>query len=226
MAAYDAWDADDDWEAPPPRIFFSFTEILHLTASVVVLTLAFALMLGARSASPPYLDFEAMLRIAPLSALAVVPAFILHELAHKFVAQWKDMWAEFRANFFGLFGGFVLTAASGFLFAVPGAVHIVGNATKRDSGVISIVGPMVNLFIGYGAFLVEPLFSRPVRVGEFGNVFDLIIILNAILAGFNMLPVGPLDGRKVLSWSKLAFLGMWLLVVGLVLLYLGPLVGL
>ena len=217
MRAHEAAFADDDWDVPPPRIFFSLTEVLHLLASVVVLTLAFALILGGRSGS--FLpDFGELAALLPYAALAVVPAFILHELAHKIVAQRKDMWAEFRANFLGLLGGLALTALSGFLFAVPGAVHIVGHATRRDSGVISIVGPMVNLFLGYGALLLEPLFG-PVRIGEFGSFFELVVVLNAILAGFNMLPVGPLDGRKVWAWSKVAFFGMWALVVALPVLY-------
>lgn len=217
-------EGDDDWDAPPPRIFFSGTEILHLLASVVVLTLAFSLILGARSSDNLFgltLDVGELLSLMPYAAAAVVPAFILHELAHKIVAQRKDMWAEFRANFIGLFGGLFLTAFTGFLFAVPGAVHIIGHATKRDSGVISIVGPMVNLLIGYGALVLDGVFPRT-PVGPFNSFFELIVLLNGILAAFNMLPIGPLDGRKVWRWSKLGFFGMWALIAALFMLYVNP----
>lgn len=211
---------DDDWDEPPPRIFFSLTEILHLTASVVVLTLAFALVMGARKDALT-LDVGDLLVLLPYSAAIVVPAFIFHELAHKFVAQYKDMWAEFRANFLGLFGGLAATQVAGFLFAVPGAVNIVGHADKRDAGVISIVGPMVNLALGYAAILLSALV--PIKMpgaASFGDFWELVVILNAILAGFNMLPVGPLDGRKVWRWSKLGFFGIWALVAALLLLVL------
>lgn len=205
---HDAWD-------DAPRIWFSWTEILHLAASVVVLTVAFALILGDFSLTN--LDFAGLLPLLPFSAIAVVPAFILHELAHKVVAQRKDMWAEFRANFLGLFGGLFLTAFSGLLFAVPGAVHIFGDATRRDSGVISIVGPLVNLFLGYAALILDRMVA-PIPVGDFASIFEIILLLNGILAAFNMLPVGPLDGRKVWRWSILGFFGVWVLIVALFLL--------
>jgi len=208
----------DDYpdDEPHPRIFFSLVEVAHLSASVIVLTVAFSLIMGARTGAGFgfVLDVDALLTLLPFAAMAVVPAFILHELAHKIAAQRRHMWAEFRANFLGLFGGLAMTAFTGFLFAVPGAVHIVGHASKRDSGVISIVGPIVNLVIGYGAMFSEPLFP-PIRVAGFGSFFELLVLLNGILAGFNMLPIGPLDGRKVLRWSWLAFVGMWLMVIGL-----------
>lgn len=206
---------EPDWYDERPRISFSGREVLHLLASVIVLTLAFSLVLGARNDDFSNLvDVPELIRLLPYAAVAVVPAFILHELAHKIVAQRRDMWAEFRANPFGLIGGLVVTALTGFLFALPGAVEIVGHADKRDAGVISIVGPIVNIVIAGLAMALEPLF-RPIRVSEFGSFFELIVLLNLILAGFNMLPLGPLDGRKVMRWSWLAFVGMWALILGM-----------
>ncbi|HWH07852.1 MAG TPA: metalloprotease [Candidatus Thermoplasmatota archaeon] len=205
----------DAWDDDHARIHFSGRELLHLLASVVVLTLAFALVLGARNDDFSNLvDVPELLRLLPYAAVAVVPAFILHELAHKIVAQRRDMWAEFRANPIGLVGGLVVTALTGFLFALPGAVEIVGHADRRDAGVISIVGPMVNVGIAGLAMALEPLFP-PIRVSDFGSFFELIVLLNLILAGFNMIPLGPLDGRKVWSWSKLGFFGMWALILGM-----------
>ena len=205
----------DAWDEDHARIHFSGREVLHLLASVVVLTVAFSLVLGARKGDfPPSIDVDALVTLLPYAALAVVPAFILHELAHKVVAQRRDMWAEFRANPFGLVGGLLVTWGTGFLFALPGAVEIVGHADKRDAGVISIVGPMVNVGIAGLAMALEPFF-KPIRVADFGSFFELIVLLNLILAGFNMLPLGPLDGRKVWSWSVLGFFGMWALILGL-----------
>lgn len=212
--------AHDDWDEPRRRVWFSLEEVLHLTASVVVLTLAFAMVLERSETGSFGLTFDLpkLLSLLPYSAIAVVPAFILHELAHKIAAQRKDMWAEFRANFLGLTAGLGVTAFTGLLFAIPGAVHIFGHASKRDSGIISIVGPMVNLVLGYGALLLDPVLP-PIRIGSFGSFLELITLLNLVLAAFNMLPFGPLDGRKVMRWSWLGFAGMWALIVALGFLY-------
>jgi Zn-dependent protease len=216
---------DDAWYDEPPRVSFSLRETLHLAASVLVLTVAFALVLGARKGDigeAPTFDLNLLLALLPFSAVAVVPAFILHELAHKIVAQRKDMWAEFRASPIGLIGGIVVTALTGFLFASPGAVEIVGDPDRRDAGVISIVGPAVNIFLAALALGLEALrLFKPIRIASFGDFLELIALLNIVLAGFNMLPVGPLDGRKVFRWSPLAFAGVWAIIVGLALLYVG-----
>lgn len=202
----------------PPRVRFSLIEALHLLASVVVLTLAFALVLGIRKADTAFgfaLDTSVDIpKLLLFAGIAVVPAFILHELAHKVVAQRMDMWAEFRANPLGLIGGLIITALTGFLFASPGAVEIVGHADERDAGLISIVGPGVNLTLAGLALLLDPIIP-PMRVAGFGSYVQLIALLNIILAAFNMLPVGPLDGRKVWRWSKLGFVGMWALILAL-----------
>ncbi|HEX2022158.1 MAG TPA: M50 family metallopeptidase [Candidatus Thermoplasmatota archaeon] len=223
----------DDWEYDRPRIYFSAVEILHLLLGVVGITVAFALLLGGSKGCPddqivcvPQIDARALVRLLPYAAVVVLPAFILHELAHKIVAQRKDMWAEFRANYFGLTGGIVLTAMFKILLSVPGAVFIYGDADRRDAGVIGIVGPLVNLAIGYVALGLDALLPSvdipSAGATGIGSLYELIVLANAVLAAFNMLPVGPLDGRKVWSWSPVGFFGMWALIVALVLLVLNP----
>lgn len=213
----------DDWDEPP-RIYFSGREIAHLLIASVVLTLGMSLVLGGRPGEVlefrTDLDVAKLLALLPLAAIAVVPAFILHELAHKVLAQRRDMFAEFQANLPGLGVGIVATFLLKFLLMVPGVVQIYGDADRRDAGIISIVGPGVNLIIGYLALGVGLLFAPHVRVGDIGSAgvgdyFQLVAYLNAILAAFNMLPFGPLDGRKVFRWSVVWFAAMWLLVVGL-----------
>jgi Zn-dependent protease len=43
------------------------------------------------------------------------------------------------------------------------------------------------------------------------------LFINLLLAGFNMLPYGPLDGRKVLSWSLPVYLATAVPSIGLAL---------
>lgn len=217
----------DDWDEPP-RIYFSPREVFDLVLASLVLTAAMALILGGRKGDILELsfgfDWGTFVALLPFSALATIPAFILHELAHKIVAQKKDLFAEFQANFIGLGAGIALTFLFKLLFAVPGVVQIMGRASRRDEGIISIVGPLVNIVIAYSAFFLDGLFPGVRLPGSqengIGNtVFEMIMILNLILAGFNMLPFGPLDGRKVWRWSWMGFVGVWALLLALVLLY-------
>src|SRR5437016_3353532 len=89
-----------------PRITFSGREVLHLAGAVVILSLCFS---AARSWKP---DLAANLVPDPLTllgaALAVGSGFVLHELAHKVVAQRYGHWAEFRAQFGNLLLSYLL----------------------------------------------------------------------------------------------------------------------
>ncbi len=125
--------------------------------------------------------------------------FVLHELLHKFTAQHFGFWSEFRANYVTLVLSIVFAAFVGIVFAAPGATMIYGpNITKRQNGIISAAGPLLNLALS-GLFLPLWLFSVP------GTLLWLIglygVEINIWLSAFNMLPIGVLDGRKVLDWG-------------------------
>jgi Zn-dependent protease len=54
------------------------------------------------------------------------------------------------------------------------------------------------------------------RLGSFG------LTINLLLAGFNMIPWGPLDGRKVLDWGLGPYLAVAVPSIGLAaLVFLG-----
>lgn len=217
-------DYEDYGEPPEPTISFSLDEWLHLAVSVIVLAVAFSFALSANSFLEGNVDFEAIIGILPYSVGIVVTAFVLHELAHKIAAQRKHMWAEYRSSFGGLAVGLLLSMGLGVVLAAPGAVYIFGRATNRDSGVISIVGPMVNLVLGFGAILMHAFGPASMNV-EIGSVrlFEVVALVNAVLALFNMLPVPPLDGSKVWKWSKSAYVGMLALIALLFYAYfVGP----
>jgi Zn-dependent protease len=130
-------------------------------------------------------------------------AFVLHELAHRIVARHYGAEAHFIANN----GMLLVSIAIAFLnvfFAAPGAVWHRGYLTKRQGGLIALAGPVTNMVLSL-IFLVawvlidvsdSPTMSVLLRTG---------FKLNAWIGLFNMIPAGPFDGAKVLSWSPLVF---------------------
>ena len=71
---------------------------------------------------------------------------------------------------------------------------------RRDDILVSLAGPVANLVTAFITMLVMALmvkFGVHITPG-IGMVFSLILIYNINFAIFNMIPVPPLDGSKVL----------------------------
>jgi len=179
---------------------FSSRELRDLAIAWVALGIAFTFFLD-RELAQGLLEGrlpvgDAIVTLA-LSMGTVGVGFLLHELAHKVVAVRFDQVAEFRADY-GMLVLAVGAGLAGFLFAAPGAVYHSGYITERENGLIAIAGPLTNVAL---AALFLPLLLVPglEQVGQLG------VTINLLLGAFNMIPFGPLDGRKVLSWSKVVF---------------------
>ncbi len=187
---------------------FSKIEVEHLVQATMAFTLALAFMsvggiLGAIG-SPAHFVMGGIVYF-----IAIAPAFVVHELAHKFMARKYGCWAEFRASPGGLRFGIFLAAISGIVFMAPGAVMVAGNTTKPQFGKIALAGPVSNVVLWlFGLSLV--------LAGMGGNPLMEMILTpwmwgNAVLGTFNMLPFGPLDGKKIKSWSDSIF-WVWMII--------------
>ena len=196
---------------------FSKTEINDLGVSLAAFSLGLSFMfhggiLGGMLAQGPNLLASVPLYFI-FALIAFGPAFIIHELAHKFVARHYGCWAEFRADPAGLKTGVAIAFFVGFLFMAPGAVMVAGNVNRRQNGMIALAGPASNLtlwLIGLPAFiLINP-------DGTLGLIVFYWMVANSILGAFNMLPFGPLDGKKIKSWSEPVFWSFICIFAGLI----------
>jgi Zn-dependent protease len=180
------------------RIRFGRTEMLHILIAVLVLTFAFTIFiyLGMDHHFTD-VDVFALTLSFGMSFVIVVTGFLLHELAHKFVAQRYGAWAEFRIFPIGLFLALAFSFL-GFVFAAPGAVYIQGNISKRQNGLISLAGPFTNLAFG-GAFLLGWMLLP--AEGDLSSVLSWVGLVNLFFAAFNLLPIPPFDGSKVIKWN-------------------------
>ena len=203
---------------PQSKMAFSDYEKEQLRESIGFLTLAFALALS-NGLSVVMDDPSILITTLPLAFAAVMTGFLLHELAHKWMAQQYGCWAEYRGNKNGLYFALAMSAF-GFLLAAPGAVMVSGRITDRQNGIIAAVGPLTNIAIAIVALPIY-IFTAGLDwpISLLGELARFIIVINLILGGFNMIPVQPLDGSKVIMWSKTAYLGIIAAIFALAMVY-------
>lgn len=193
----------------------SSIELRDLLLSLIALVVAFSVLMNGKRIPG--------LEIVLIIVVGVGTGFLLHEMAHKFVALHFGYFAEYRANMMGLI---IAVAASfvGFIFAAPGAVMIskpnapqqfymqdpfgqgeLKREIKRETLWISLAGPMTNIVLVIFFFLAQ-MFGP--SSGLAAQAANFALFINLILAAFNLLPFGPLDGKKIFDSNRM----VWLLV--------------
>lgn len=180
------------------------------------------------------IDIPDFLYFFIISLFTVGVGFAVHEMAHKFTAIKYGFWAEFRKDNQMLLVAVALAALVGVVFAAPGATVIYApSLTREQNGKISAAGPVSNLLLCIPFFLI---LVAGVMLGPFSMIGEFLMLLgtfgmmiNAMFAFFNLLPVSILDGKKVLAWNPFAFGGLFVLSLVMLLLsydYGGVLSGL
>lgn len=146
-------------------------------------------------------------------AVAIASGFALHELAHKFMANKFGASAEFRLWKEGLMVAVVLAIVTNgnFIFVAPGAVMISGfrfgfhgitQLNRKELGMIGAAGPVTNIALAALFVVLYSATANPIMI--------YAARINTSLAIFNMIPIPPLDGSKVMNWG----LVNWAAVIG------------
>ena len=104
--------------------------------------------------------------------------------------------------------GSIMLLVAGFGWGKPVPVNPlkVGNERSRNLAIISLAGPVSNLILAASfGLLLRIGFSltgdsaNTLALMAFVNLIFTLIYVNVILAIFNLIPVSPLDGSKILA---------------------------
>ncbi len=151
------------------------------------------------------------LKEIPYVAITLMIAFTFHEFSHAYVAyKFGDMTAKNQGRLtlnpiqhLDPIGTLLIFIA-GFGWARPVPVNRFFFKKPRLAGVlVSIAGPISNLILTMLAFIIWFALMRagvtanlPAAVIDFLNLF---IQLNVVLFIFNLLPLPPLDGYRIVE---------------------------
>jgi Zn-dependent protease len=91
----------------------------------------------------------------------------------------------------------------GFGWAKPTPVNPMNlEGGRRGEAIVAAAGPVSNLILAIaGAIPLRFMYANPHLIGQFpivADVLDLFVRINILLMIFNLIPVPPLDGSKVM----------------------------
>ncbi len=158
-------------------------------------------------------DIVACLISATVVVFLTMP---IHEFAHGFAAtklgdptpRWQGRMSLNPMHHLDYFGALMIYLI-GFGFAKPVQVDSrYFNNPKRDMAIVAFAGPLSNLLVAFvSSFLANLCIYIFIVSGYVATTFFVIIVnifvyisyINISLAVFNLVPIPPLDGSKILG---------------------------
>ncbi len=191
-------------------MIFSSDELRDIFIAIVATTVIFAYS---------GLDHNRFAQLLPSAFVVVVTSFLLHELAHKFVAMRYGVRAFFKLWPFGVIVGLIFMFIPPLKIVAPGSVVVYPQRfgrwkrryqkysrfteiTFKEVGIIAAVGPLVNIILALISWgLLQLVFL--------GNSFlAYLVLINSWFAIINLIPINPLDGSKIFMWKPWFWLVM------------------
>ncbi len=157
-------------------------------------------------------DFSGWLLTFLISLPGIVLGLVLHEYAHGRVADWLGDPTPYEQGRLTLnplphidWLGFLMIALFRFGWAKPVEVNpyrFQRMDMKKGMMLVSLAGPIMNLILAsIGAVIFHALSG--IQGSDWATWLQLIVLwlvyINLILAVFNLIPVPPLDGSKILA---------------------------
>ncbi len=160
------------------------------------------------------IDFADIL-VGALSALFVIFCTMpMHEYAHALIAtKLGDNTAKYQGRLtlnplqhIDYIGAFMILLV-GFGYAKPVPVNMYNlRKPKRNMAFVALAGPIANIIIAFAALILQNIVYvlayfevLPVAVATYVVLFfSYIASINVSLAAFNLIPVPPLDGSRIL----------------------------
>jgi Zn-dependent protease len=192
-------------------------EIKDIVIAWLGISLCFALVLGGynllRFKNFSNFSLTTLIMFLIVSLVVTGTAFILHELAHKYSAIYFGAKAQFVKWNMPLLFAIVLAFIVGFVFVAPGAVYVYGRRlTRKENGIVSVSGPVTNIILAGMFFALLNLINTNSNLVLM--ILGLGILINLWIAFFNLLPIGPLDGKAIFLWNPFVWIILMIISFG------------
>ncbi len=146
--------------------------------------------------------------------IALILSIVLHEMAHGYTANWLgDPTARLAGRLSGnplvhldplgsvIIPGLLFFTGAGILFGwakpVPYNPYNLSNR-KWGEAMVAIAGPAINILLALIFAMIIRLAPLLGLSSSFVEIASFIVYINILLALFNMIPIPPLDGAKIL----------------------------